>query len=122
MNILLIGCGNLGSILLNKWSHNAQISKVIVVQPSLSKRDAFNSITKVTFVKDYEKISRDFVPQVVVIAIKPQQIFDVMPNYGIYSKSASFISLCAGIDVNLLKKCLGNTATIIRVMPNIAMS
>ena len=122
MNILLIGCGNLGSILLKKWSYNDQISKIIVVQPSLSKKDAFNSITKVTFVKCYEEISRDFIPQVVVIAIKPQQIFDVMPNYRIYSKSASFISLCAGIDVNFLKECLGNTAIIIRVMPNIAMS
>ncbi|ABD44806.1 oxidoreductase, NAD-binding Rossmann fold family protein [Ehrlichia chaffeensis str. Heartland] len=122
MNILLIGCGNLGSILLNKWSHSDQISKVTVVQPSLSKKDTFNNITKVVFVKSHEEVDKDFIPQIVVIAIKPQLVSDVMPNYRIYSESASFISLCAGIDINFLKTCLSPTATIIRVMPNIAMS
>ncbi|WP_395877893.1 pyrroline-5-carboxylate reductase family protein [Ehrlichia muris] len=122
MDILLIGCGNLGSILLHKWSYSNQISKVIVVQPSLSKKDIFSSISKVTFVKSYEEISKDFIPQAVVIAIKPQQVLDVIPNYRIYSESASFISLCAGIDINFLKTCLSPTTTIIRVMPNIAMS
>ncbi|WDM85738.1 NAD(P)-binding domain-containing protein [Ehrlichia sp. JZT12] len=122
MNILLIGCGNLGSILLKKWSYSDQISQIVVVQPSLSKKSIFNNIDKITFVKSYEEISNCFIPNTVVIAIKPQQVSTVMPNYRIYSIHASFISLCAGIDIKFLKTILGHTAKITRVMPNIAMS
>ncbi|QGR02094.1 pyrroline-5-carboxylate reductase [Ehrlichia ruminantium] len=122
MNILLIGCGNLGSILLNKWSTNDQISKIVVVQPSLSKKNDFNITNKITFVRDHKEISKNFIPQTVVIAIKPQQVSDVIPNYKMYSKSASFVSLCAGLDIDFIKKNLDHTTKIIRVMPNIAMS
>ncbi|WP_258011901.1 pyrroline-5-carboxylate reductase family protein [Ehrlichia ruminantium] len=121
MNILLIGCGNLGSILLNKWSLNDQISDIVVVQPSLSKKNIFNTINKITFVRDHKEINKSFMPQIVVIAIKPQQVANAIPDYKTYNKSALFISLCAGIDIEFLKKHLDST-TIIRVMPNIAMS
>ena len=103
MNILLIGCGNLGSILLHKWSLNVQIPEIVVVQPSLSKKNVFNSINKITFVRSHKEINKSFIPQIVVIAIKPQQVIDVIPNYKIYNKYASFISLCAGTDIDFLK-------------------
>ncbi|MGN7618859.1 MAG: pyrroline-5-carboxylate reductase family protein [Ehrlichia sp.] len=121
MNILLIGCGNLGSVLLQKWSLSNQISQIVVVQPSLSKKHIFGSSDKITFVRNHEEINKGFVPDTVVIAVKPQQVSNAIPSYRIYHKS-SFISLCAGIDTKFLKTILCNTEKVIRVMPNIAMS
>ena len=122
MNILLIGCGNLGGILLQNWSNDDQISEIVVVQPSLSKKQVFNNVDKITFVKSHEEINKGFIPHTSVIAIKPQQVPNVIPNYRIYNKSASFISLCAGIEIKSLKTILDHTTKIIRIMPNIAMS
>ena len=78
MNLLLIGCGNIGLSLLNVWSHQNQFNEIVVVQPSLSQAANFKNNTNIQFVDNIDHIPSQFKEDVVVLAIKPQQIGEVV--------------------------------------------
>ncbi|CAL7960771.1 Pyrroline-5-carboxylate reductase [Alphaproteobacteria bacterium] len=118
MRLLLIGCGNLGSALLKAWVDDKSLHKIVVVEPSLSAKSMF---TTVNFVSNVSSISHDFSPDIVVLAIKPQQIKTVLPEYTKYLKKAVLVSLAAGVQIENLNTYLAKNARIIRIMPNIAI-
>lgn len=121
MNLLLIGCGRLGRLFLELWVSNSEIKEIWVVQPSLSEAVNFQSHSKVHFVKNVSQVPEDFLPQVIVIAIKPQQIPSALEDYRLYRSHAIFVSLAAGVSIASLKLYLGEQAVVARVMPNIAI-
>ncbi len=58
MKILLVGCGNIGSALLNIWISSHKSHEIVVVQPSLRNRDVFLKAPNVVFVKSMKEVSR----------------------------------------------------------------
>ena len=56
---------------------------------------------------------------VVVIAVKPQQLESALKGLGSTTNSL-FISICAGVTLSRLETCLSDTARVARVMPNLA--
>lgn len=119
--LLLLGCGKLGTVLLDSWLNNKTFHKIVVVQPSLSAQKIFENFTQLTFVKSHKDIPHSFQPDVIAIAVKPKQVLDVLENYAIYQGSALFISLATGISINRMQEVLGPKANIVRLMPNIAV-
>ena len=101
MNILLIGCGKMGSSLLQGWKKSG-IKNVQVIDPALGKTAA--------------KIPVNFKPDYMVLAIKPQSFAAVLPELKKYNCPA--ISIAAGKSIKSIKKLLGNRV-IIRAMPNL---
>ncbi len=57
--------------------------------------------------------------EVVVIAVKPQQLESALAGSKMDS-SPLFISICAGVTLSRLEACLSSQAKIARVMPNLA--
>lgn len=120
MKLLLIGCGNLGSSLLKAWSQEHLNSEILVVQPSLSSQNFYKDSDFISFVSNEIGIPKDFIPDVTVLAIKPQQLKIVAPNYKEYFKNSLVISLLAGTTIQDLTEHT-QTHRVVRIMPNIAM-
>ncbi|WP_342069745.1 pyrroline-5-carboxylate reductase [Yoonia algicola] len=113
MNILLIGCGKMGGAMLRQWTAHGEHS-FTVADPAAN--DLPDSVTHVSKATDLS--SQEF--DVVLIAIKPQMIADVLPDYAhVLKESGTFVSIAAGTSVASLAKVVGDAA-IMRVMPNMA--
>src|SRR5690606_38041800 len=54
----------------------------------------------------------------VVIAVKPQVIRDVLPAYRPLAPKAAFLSVAAGIAIRTITDILGESTPVIRCMPN----
>ncbi|MDR0406775.1 MAG: NAD(P)-binding domain-containing protein [Holosporales bacterium] len=121
MNILLIGCGNIGGALLKLWVALDVADKIIVVQPSLSSACDFDQYSKVAFVRDVHAIPKDFSPDGIVLAIKPQIAAFVAPNLCSYMENAILISMLAGTSLSRLEDLTSHKSKIIRMMPTVAI-
>ena len=118
MKLLLIGCGNLGRALLKAWQSHQEKIEIIAVQPSLSAQTLFPSVQ---FVRNVSELSKDFNPEGVIIAIKPQQMQEALPAYAKYLKQSLVVSFAAGISMERLETFLLGNKRCLRVMPNVAM-
>ena len=112
--LLLVGCGKMGGALLHSIAAARLMSEIVVVEPTSPPITAEG----VTWKKSRDEIGAGFVPDVVLIAVKPQVIPALLPPYGIYKKSV-FLSIAAGVTLVSLAKLLSNMdAAIVRSMPN----
>ncbi len=113
MNILLIGCGKMGGAMLRQWASHDDNS-FTVADPAATDLPA--GVTHVSNGADVPSDAFD----VVLIAVKPQMIADVLPGYAHVLKSGgAYVSIAAGASVASIAKVVGNVA-IVRVMPNMA--
>lgn len=111
--ILLVGCGRMGSALLTGWrDQGIPAANIVVVEPARPSLDA------VTVVTDADSIPADFAPDVVVLAVKPQVMAGVLPPYRRFADQALFLTIAAGKPIASFRAALGETAAIIRAMPN----
>ncbi|MGB2740741.1 MAG: pyrroline-5-carboxylate reductase [Cognaticolwellia sp.] len=112
MSLLMIGCGKMGSSLLTRWATSTDHT-ITVVNPSLVKAPR-GVIVKQT-IEELNEQQFD----IIVIAIKPQLIEEVLPAYRQYlADSGCIISIAAGYSVSSIEKLLGEQA-VIRIMPNL---
>jgi len=113
---VLVGCGNMGFAMLQGWlaSGKLQPCDVTVVEPADNLRERAAKLG-VTAVKSSAEISDT--PQLIIIAVKPQLIQGILPEYKIYTE-ATFLSVAAGTPVVLFEQILGNRSAVIRCMPN----
>ena len=102
MKILLVGCGKMGSAMLTGWK-KAGFKDVQVVDPVIGK--------------DFSKLPKSYSPDYVLIAVKPQNINEVLPELANFKK-AVFISIAAGKSIKTIGKLLGKVA-VVRTMPNL---
>lgn len=113
MNILLIGCGKMGGAMLRQWTSHGEHS-FTVADPAAS--DLPEGVVHVSKATDLPPNIFD----VVLIAIKPQMIADVLPDFAHALKDDGiFVSIAAGASVASIAKVVGDPA-IVRVMPNMA--
>ncbi|MBT3495469.1 MAG: pyrroline-5-carboxylate reductase [Rhodospirillaceae bacterium] len=117
--VLLVGCGKMGGALLGGWlDQGIAADQVVVVEPAL---DADRSAVPpgVTVLADAAGIAADFTPAVVIFAVKPQVMGDVVPSYGRFvAGGAVFLSIAAGTPISFFEANLGDGAAVVRVMPN----
>ncbi len=104
MQILLIGYGAMGGALLKGWE---PFHTLTIVDPF-----------KEGCAKSIEELPLTYSPDVVIIAVKPQMLGEVMPAYAKFN-DALFISIAAGIRSNRYLTWLGTKARVSRVMPNL---
>ena len=117
--ILLVGCGKMGGALLGGWLDQGIVAdQVLVVEPALdADRSAVPS--GVTVLAEAAGIPADFAPAVVIFAVKPQVMGDVVPPYGRFAAGgAVFLSIAAGTPISFFEANLGDGAAVVRVMPN----
>jgi pyrroline-5-carboxylate reductase len=110
--VLLVGCGRMGSALLSGWlDRGIAPADLVVVEPT---RPSFGAVTVVAYASE---IPAGFVPDVVVLAVKPQMMAEALPPYRRF-ESALFLSIAAGKPVAFFRRILGETVALVRAMPN----
>ena len=112
--ILLVGCGKMGGALLTGWiERGASPSDIVVVEPigPVPPRPGLR------VVKSTADIPGEFRPEVVVLAIKPQQMEATLPTVAGY-RDAVYLSIAAGRTIASIVGGLGVGAAVIRAMPN----
>jgi pyrroline-5-carboxylate reductase len=117
VRLLLVGCGKMGSALLEGWlASGVPAADIVVVEPAAGGALADPSPR---FVADPDAIARDFAPTVVIFAIKPQMMDEAAPHYARYAGAGTvFLSIAAGKTIGGFEAALGEGAAIVRAMPN----
>ncbi len=121
-NVLIVGCGHMGSALLESWNKKTNYN-FSVIEPkhysSLKKKYS----KKINFFKSFEEIKNIKKYDIIVFAIKPQIAEKVIRQFKINLKrNILLISIIAGKKISFFSKILGSQHQIIRVMPNMPAS
>lgn len=111
--LVLLGCGKMGSAMLEGWlSDGLPTSSVWVNDPYpsdwLKSLDGLN--LNATLPDD---------PAIVLIAVKPQMMADALPSLKAFGNGTTlFLSVAAGTPISTYEDLLGGQTPIIRAMPN----
>ena len=118
LKILLVGCGRMGEALANGWLNQGRDPAGIwVVEPN--QKSAHKLISKgVRFYLAPDQLPPDDTPNVIIFAVKPQVMDEVVPFYARFASTTMFASIAAGRTIEYLETILGIDAAIVRVMPN----
>jgi pyrroline-5-carboxylate reductase len=65
-----------------------------------------------------EGVPADFAPEIVLLAVKPQVMDQVLPPYARFAGKAAFLSIAAGKTIAGMSRVLGGQTAIVRAMPN----
>ncbi|NLJ73276.1 MAG: pyrroline-5-carboxylate reductase [Syntrophomonadaceae bacterium] len=115
----VIGCGKMAYAILNSLINNLSIpiDKILV--------NDINYNSAQLFAQDFGAITgkANFVianSDIVLLAVKPQQIIEVVTdNLSSFKDEHIIISIAAGIKIDEISNLLNNKSAIVRVMPNI---
>jgi pyrroline-5-carboxylate reductase len=116
--LLLIGCGKMGGAMLAGWLESGIAGGgVVVLDPAGAQ--TFQEREGVTIHTEAASLPDDLDPEVVVFAIKPQQMGEAAPFAARYVGNGTvFMSIAAGTRIGFFEGLLGGEAAIVRAMPN----
>lgn len=116
--VVLVGCGNMGYAMLEGWLASGRLATgdVAVVEPAAPLRERAAALG-VAVHEDASGLA-GAAPRLVIFAVKPQVILDVVPAYAGFSAGATYLSVAAGTPISAFEAALGADAAIIRCMPN----
>src|SRR5690349_18005259 len=119
VNVVLVGCGNMGHAMLTGWLASGRLDpgEVAVVEPSEGLRERA-AATGVTAIARADALPDTAKPRLIVFAVKPQVILDVVPAYARHRETATYLSVAAGTPIAAFEATLGTDAAIVRCMPN----
>ncbi len=120
MQVLIIGCGKMGGALLSQWARGHDGNKEGGHATVFTVIDPFAPAVPegVTLLKNDSTVG-DRLFDIIVIAIKPQMIEEVLPAHvGRLAPGGFFLSIAAGFSIGRLAGLSGGKP-VIRVMPNL---
>ena len=126
LKILLIGCGKMGSSLLEGIVKSDNFDGLVdVIEPAIqdSSKEDFKK-SKVNFYSDIRENKDTINYDLIIVATKPniyEEIFNGLKNNLIINDKTLIVSILAGIRISKIEEIVGSIP-IIRAMPNIASS
>jgi pyrroline-5-carboxylate reductase len=112
MKVLLVGCGKMGGALLEQWMRATE-GEFTIVDPFLDQ-----PMEGARLFKDINALSGEKF-DLLIVAIKPQMVDDILPDYkGVLASTGAIASIAAGCSVKRLQATLPGYP-IIRIMPNL---
>lgn len=116
--VLLAGCGKMGTAMLAGWLSKLDDPLTFdIVDPMITPDHPAAGDDRVTI-----RTALDdglAAPDIIVLAMKPQMMPDALPDLAkIARPDTVWLSIAAGVTMAKLKAQLGETAAIIRTMPN----
>ena len=115
--LFLVGCGKMGSALLRGWIAGRAASRFRVVEPAGPPPDLAGALG-VSWHHAPAELPTAPAPDAVVLAVKPQAIDDLLPDYRRWAAPDTlFVSIVAGKTIAGMTRHLG-PAALIRTMPN----
>jgi len=117
-SLLLVGCGKMGGALLGGWEQRrAQLNLITidVIEP-----DYPHAFAGISSYKHLDALPTNRLPAVIVFAVKPQQLADILPAYQkrFGEHRPLYISIAAGKSLAFFAGHLGENAHVVRAMPN----
>ncbi|MGR3290030.1 MAG: pyrroline-5-carboxylate reductase [Paracoccaceae bacterium] len=114
--LVLVGCGRMGSALLDAWLNaGLKVGSVYVVDPQPSEWLLEKAAAGINLNAD---LPAD--PAIVVLATKPQMMHNALSAVPADRGSDTvFLSVAAGIPIAAFETVLGSDARIVRSMPNL---
>lgn len=121
MKVAILGCGNMGRAIIKGLLRKSGLCEEIIAYDK--KTEALKGLDKRVVVKSPGLwFSNKECPDVVIIAVKPQDIADslLFVEEGVVSKDSAclWLSIAAGISISELSGYLPDSSHICRVMPN----
>lgn len=117
--LLLAGCGKMGSAMLSGWLESGITGTGVVAVEPMGAPIEFASAENVQVIASADELAANFDPEVVVFAVKPQQMDAVAPSYKRFAGgNTAFLSIAAGKNIDYFTSQLGSDAAIVRAMPN----
>lgn len=117
--ILFVGGGKMGAALAQgAVVQGRDAGQIYIIEPSEMVRASLIAQHSFQVFARLEDAPPDMQPDLIVLAIKPQVMGDILPAYRRFASSSLFISIAAGKTVAFLENYLGSNAAIIRAMPN----
>ena len=114
MDVVLVGCGNMGFAMLERWIAVRPKDLFHVVEPSdILRERAVHAGAKGYYAA--ERLPEGMMADLVILAVKPQVMGDVAPAYA--GRGAAYVSIAAGVTLGALEGWLGGGA-VVRTMPN----
>lgn len=115
--VVLVGAGNMGFAMLNRWVAGLT-HEFIVVEPGDALRARAAEMGVETF-SSPDNLPAGLSIDILVIATKPQAVADVAARYApLLSATALVISVAAGVRLVSIENRVGGGVAIIRAMPN----
>lgn len=116
--LLLIGCGKMGGAMLAGWRGSGIAAAGVTVVEPAGAAD-FADATDITIFGEADALPTELDPEVIVFAVKPQQMDTVAPAYTRFAAGdCVFLSIAAGKTIGYFEEQLGTQAAVIRAMPN----
>ena len=116
--LLLIGCGKMGGAMLAGWRGSGIAAAGVTVVEPAGAAD-FADATDITIFGEADTLPTELDPEVIVFAVKPQQMDTVAPAYTRFATGdCVFLSIAAGKTIGYFEEQLGTQAAVIRAMPN----
>ena len=112
MEILMVGCGKMGGAMLRRWLDEvpARFTAVNRTPSAIPEGASHAGSPDALSGQKFDAL---------IIAVKPQQIADIMPAYTAFLKPGGcVISIAAGFSIASIRKALG-AHPVIRIMPNL---
>jgi len=119
LSVLLVGSGKMGQALLGGWiDHHIAPSDVVVIDPNPDNLAVATGMGCHGYTSPLD-IDKRFQPDVMVLAVKPQMMAEVLPTFKAFTdKGTLVVSIAAGTAIEQFEEAFGNEAAIIRTMPN----
>jgi len=114
-----IGCGNMAQAMIGGIIKSNLVSneKVIVSNPSGRGLNNAHEKYNILITNDNDEVAR--VSDIVILAVKPYKYFEVIDLIKTYlKKDVVIVTIAAGITLEHMSKTLGDSAKVIRTMPN----
>jgi len=122
LDVVLVGCGNMGFALLTNWLQPGNGVAVHVVEPSADFRARAVALGASASLSANE-IPSSLHPSVVVFAVKPNDIAALIGQYRRFLHAgAVLVSVAAGVGVRALERAAGAQVPTIRCVPNIPIA
>jgi pyrroline-5-carboxylate reductase len=108
----------MGSALLSGWLQQDILKTAShIVEPMGA--DDFDIDPNIVVHQDSKDLPLGLNPEVIVFAVKPQHMGDVVPAYKKFvGPNTMFLSIAAGTNIGFFESMLGSDAAIVRAMPN----
>ena len=110
--LVLLGCGKMGSALLEGWLNNGVMAtSVHVLDPAPSEWLKASGVHINQGLPD--------APAMAVLAVKPQMMGEALPSLQALGRGRTvFVSIAAGTSLRMIEAALGAGTPIVRAMPN----
>ena len=119
--VLLVGAGKMGGALVDAWLQQQTIQprNIVLIEPDVARAKHYRETYSLYTFETLEAVNTGMGKPIVLFAVKPQTMDEVVPVYRNLAQQDSLIlSIAAGRSIDYFEETLGAESAIVRAMPN----